>query len=90
MGRHRATPPICTARKWSGHSQVWLRPPLLIRHRCEQPPLFTAQGLVTVREKGTGGSVTLVTRHKASIVPQERETLQGDGSGRKDQDMSGR
>lgn len=22
MGRHRVTPPICTVRKWSGHSQV--------------------------------------------------------------------
>ena len=80
------------ARKWSGHSQVWLRPPLPIRHRCEQPPLFTAQGLVTVRERRARerGCHTRHSKNKAAIVRQERETLQGDGGGRKDQDISGR
>lgn len=53
IGRHRVTPPIWTVRKWSGHSQVCSRPPWRIRHRWEQPPLFTTQGLFTVRGRAT-------------------------------------
>lgn len=49
MGRHRVTPPIWMLRKWSGHSQVCSCPPWRIRHRWEQPPLFTAQGLLTAK-----------------------------------------
>lgn len=49
MGRHRVTPPIWMVRKWSGHSQVCSCPPWRIRHRWEQPPLFTAQGLLTAK-----------------------------------------
>lgn len=54
MGRHWVTTPTWTVRKWSGHSQVCSRPPWRIRHRWEQPPLFTAQGLLTAKGKATG------------------------------------
>lgn len=60
MGRHRLTPPVWTVRKWSGHSQVCSRPPSRIKHRWEQPPLFTAQGLFTI--KGSD-SQTVATQH---------------------------
>lgn len=60
MGRHRVTLPIWTVRKWSGHSQMCSRPPWRIRHRWVQPPLFTAQGLFTVRGRATVGQTIFI------------------------------
>lgn len=57
MRMHWVTPLNWTVRKWSGHTQVRSRPPLRIRHRCEQPPLFRAQGLFTVRGRATNQMV---------------------------------
>lgn len=72
LGRHRATPPICTVRKWSGHWQVYPRPPAFKRHRWEQPPLFSPQGLVTEdRERNCYTTCTYHKESEADLPPTE-------------------